>query len=108
MDMFKQVLAKNITTGNLDSDKIITKNNTKVTFTKDGMRVEANSVKFAGEVSSQECIVFTNSGQTYHFKNVTDFAPTTTGFSFTYMGVATGVTRKAVFDYTSVVGYALN
>lgn len=92
----------------LDSDEIITKNNTKVTFTKDGMHVEANSVKFDGEVSSQECIVFTNSGHTYHFKNVTDFVPTTTGFSFTYTGVATGVIREAVFDYTSVAGYALS
>ena len=37
-----------------------------------------------------ELIVFTNNGQTYHFFEVTDFKPTTTGFSFTYIGKATG------------------
>jgi hypothetical protein len=46
-------------------------------------------------------------GQTYHFFEVTDFKPTTTGFSFTYTGKATGVTRKAVFNNTSTAGYAL-
>lgn len=75
---------------------------------KDGFDIEAGSVMLDGKVSSQECIVFTNSGHTYHFKNVTDFVPTTTGFSFTYTGVATGVTRKANFEYTSVAGYALS
>lgn len=29
-----------------------------------------------------ELIVFTNNGQTYHFYDVTNFRPTTTGFSF--------------------------
>lgn len=54
-----------------------------------------------------ELIVFTNNGQTYFFKNVTDFKPTTTGFSFSYTGVATGVTRKAMFNNTCTAGYAL-
>lgn len=54
-----------------------------------------------------ELIVFTNNGQTYYFNEVTDFRPTTTGFSFTYTGKATGVTRKAVFNNTSTSGYAL-
>ena len=54
-----------------------------------------------------ELIVFTNNGQTYHFNGVGDFYPTTTGFKFTYAGVATGVTRQAVFNNTSVAGYAL-
>lgn len=55
----------------------------------------------------KELIVFTNNGQTYHFKGVEDFKPTTTGFKFTYKGVATGVKREAVFNNTSVAGYAL-
>ena len=54
-----------------------------------------------------ELIVFTNNGQSYHFYEVTDFKPITTGFSFTYIGKATGVTRKAVFNNTSTAGYAL-
>ena len=54
-----------------------------------------------------ELIVFTNNGQTYHFFEVTDFKPTTTGFSFTSTGKATGVTRKAVFNNTCTAGYAL-
>ena len=54
-----------------------------------------------------ELIVFTNNGQTYHFVEVEDFKPTTTGFSFTYTGKATGVTRKAVFNNASTAGYAL-
>lgn len=54
-----------------------------------------------------ELIVFTNNGQTYHFNGVTNFRPTTTGFAFTYLGKATGVTREAVFNNTSVSGYAL-
>lgn len=54
-----------------------------------------------------ELIVFTNNGQTYHFFEVEDFKPTTTGFSFTYTGKATGVTRKAVFNNVSTAGYAL-
>ncbi|QHJ80914.1 MAG: hypothetical protein [Caudoviricetes sp.] len=51
-------------------------------------------------------IVFTNNGQTYTFHQVTNFLPTTTGFKFDYTGVATGVTRTAVFNNTSVAGYA--
>jgi len=54
-----------------------------------------------------ELIVFTNNGQTYYFNNVTDFRPTTTGFSFNYTGKATGVKRSAVFNNTSTAGYAL-
>lgn len=55
----------------------------------------------------QELIVFTNNGQTYHFKGVVNFRPTTTGFSFTYTGMATDVTRQATFNNTSTAGYAL-
>lgn len=54
-----------------------------------------------------EIIVFTNNGQTYLFQKVSDFKPTTTGFSFTYVGVATGVKRTVVFNNTSTSGYAL-
>lgn len=54
-----------------------------------------------------ELIVFTNNGQTYHFHYVKDFKPTTTGFSFSYVGKATGVERNAVFNNTSTAGYAL-
>lgn len=54
-----------------------------------------------------ELIVFTNNGQTYHFNDVIDFRPTTTGFSFDYTGKATSVTRSAVFNNTSTAGYAL-
>ncbi|WP_125607279.1 hypothetical protein [Lapidilactobacillus bayanensis] len=54
-----------------------------------------------------ELIVFTNNGQTYHFNDVIDCRPTTTGFSFDYTGKATGVTRSAVFNNTSTAGYAL-
>jgi len=54
-----------------------------------------------------ELIVFTNNGQTYHFTEVTDFRPTTTGFSFEYVGKATGVKRSTVFNNTSTSGYAL-
>lgn len=62
---------------------------------------------FAQRRAEKGLIVFTNNGQTYHFFEVTDFKPTTTGFSFTYTGKATGVTRKAVFNNTSTAGYAL-
>ena len=55
----------------------------------------------------KELIVFTNNGQSYHFYDVTDFRPTTTGFSFNYTGKATGLTRQAVFNNTSTAGYAL-
>lgn len=54
-----------------------------------------------------ELIVFTNNGQTYHFKGVENFKPTTTGFSFDYVGVATGDKRSAMFNNTSTAGYAL-
>lgn len=54
-----------------------------------------------------EIIVFTNTGKTYNFKNVTNLIPTTQGFEFDYTGIATGVTRHTVFNYTSVVGYAI-
>ena len=54
-----------------------------------------------------EIIVFTNSGKTYSFKNVTNVIPTTQGFEFDYTGIATGVTRHTVFNYTSVAGYAI-
>lgn len=54
----------------------------------------------------KELIVFTNNGQTFHFMNVTKFRPTTTGFSFTYHGTATGIDREAVFNNTSVAGWA--
>ncbi|MCK8606157.1 hypothetical protein LNP18_08580 [Leuconostoc citreum] len=56
---------------------------------------------------SKELIVFTNHGQTYHFNNVTNFRPTTTGFSFKYHGKATGVDRDAMFNNTSAAGYAI-
>lgn len=52
-------------------------------------------------------IVFTNNGQTYHFNDVTEFKPTTTGFSFNYVGKATEVKRSAMFNNTSTSGYAL-
>ena len=55
----------------------------------------------------QELIVFTNNGQTYIFHNISNFRPTTTGFSFTYMGKATGVAREAMFNNTSTAGYAI-
>ena len=54
-----------------------------------------------------EIIVFTNTGRTYNFKNVTNLIPTTQGFEFDYTGIATGVTRHTVFNYTSVAGYAI-
>lgn len=57
-------------------------------------------------VPARELIVFTNNGQTYHFENVTNFRPTTTGFSFTYHGKATGIDRDAVFNNTSAAGWA--
>ena len=53
-----------------------------------------------------EIIVFTNTGKTYHFKNVENLTPTTQGFEFDYTGLATGVKRHAAFNYTSVAGYA--
>lgn len=55
-----------------------------------------------------ELIIFTNNGQTFMFKRVVYFKHTTTGFTFTYKGVSTGITRKATFNHTSVAGYALS
>lgn len=55
-----------------------------------------------------ELIIFTNNGQTFMFKQVVDFKYTTTGFTFSYTGNSTGVTRKATFNHTSVAGYALS
>ena len=55
-----------------------------------------------------ELIIFTNNGQTFMFKRVVDFKYTTTGFTFSYTGESTGVTRKATFNHTSVAGYALS
>lgn len=55
-----------------------------------------------------ELIIFTNNGQSFNFKQVTDFKYTTTGFTFSYIGDSTGVTRKATFNHTSVSGYALS
>ena len=54
-----------------------------------------------------ELIVFTNNGQTYHFEGVENFRPATTGFTFDYVGVATGVKRSAIFNNTATAGYAL-
>lgn len=51
--------------------------------------------------------IFTNNGQSFMFKHVTDFKYTTTGFEFSYTGEMTGVKRHAVFNNTSVAGYAL-
>ena len=61
-----------------------------------------------GIIIIMELIIFTNNGQTFMFKRVVDFKYTTTGFTFTYKGVSTGVTRKATFNHTSVAGYALS
>ena len=55
-----------------------------------------------------ELIIFTNNGQTFMFKRVVDFKHTATGFTFSYPGDSTGVTRKATFNHTSAVGYALS
>lgn len=54
-----------------------------------------------------EIIIFTNAGANYIFKDVEKFEYTTQGFKFEYTGVATGVTRKAEFSYTSVAGYSI-
>lgn len=62
---------------------------------------------FIKKVKILEVIVFTNTGKTYHFTNVTSLTPTTQGFEFEYTGEATGVTRHASFNYTSVSGYAI-
>lgn len=55
----------------------------------------------------KELIVYTVSGNTYDFKHVTNFKHTTTGFSFTHVGMSTGVTRTTNFDYKSTAGYSL-
>lgn len=69
--------------------------------------VVARDIKTAQQEDSTELIVFTNSGNTYSFKNVENLTPTTHGFEFDYTGVATGVKRKCGFNYTCVAGYAL-
>lgn len=56
----------------------------------------------------QELIVFTNTGNTYYFANVTDLKPTTNGFKFKYTGVASGKVRTATFDNTATSGYTLS
>lgn len=53
-----------------------------------------------------ELIVFTNTGQTYSFSDVTDFKFTTNGFSFNYFGKSTNTARHAAFNNTSTAGYA--
>jgi len=58
-------------------------------------------------MKEKELIVYTVSGNTYHFKHVKNLMPTTTGFSFSYTGVATGVTRQTNFDYKSTAGYSV-
>lgn len=58
-------------------------------------------------MKEKELIVYTVSGNTYVFKHVTNVLPTTTGFSFSYTGVATGITRQANFDYKSTAGYSV-
>lgn len=65
------------------------------------------TVKGTTEVSEKEIVVFTNNGQTYIFHNISNLRPTTTGFTFTYTGKATGVVRDAVFNNTSVAGWAV-
>ena len=57
--------------------------------------------------SDMTLTIFTNNGQSFMFKHVTDFKYTTTGFEFSYTGEMTGVERHAVFNNTSVAGYAL-
>lgn len=58
------------------------------------------------KIQNMELIVFTNNGQTFIFKQVSNFAHTSTGFTFEYTGESTGVTRKATFNNTSTAGYA--
>lgn len=57
--------------------------------------------------TAQELIVLTNNGQKFHFKDIKEFRPTTTGFEFTYVSRATHKIRKAVFNNTSVVGFTV-
>lgn len=54
-----------------------------------------------------ELIVFLNTGKTLHFRNVENLSPTTQGFSFDYVGKATGVRRHVEMNYISVAGYAV-
>lgn len=77
---------------------------------KTNILLEKKIKRLEGEIyimDKKELIVFTNNGQTYVFHGVTNFKPTTTGFSFTYTGKATGVTRSTTFNNTSTAGYAL-
>lgn len=55
-----------------------------------------------------ELIIFTNAGKTFTFSNISNFRHTTQGFKFDYVGVSTSKERTAEFNYTSVVGYAIN
>ena len=57
--------------------------------------------------TAQELIVLTNNGQRFRFKDIKEFRTTTTGFEFTYFGMKTHKTRKAVFNNTSVAGFTV-
>ena len=77
---------------------------------QDGIKIDAGAFGKDEKTPTPprvELIVFTNTGQTYFFDNVENFRPTTTGFSFDYVGKATGLRRHAVFNNTSTSGYAL-
>lgn len=54
-----------------------------------------------------ELIVFLITGKTLYFSDVENLTPTTQGFSFGYVGKATGVKRRVEMNYTSVAGYAV-
>lgn len=69
----------------------------------DGRKEEKMSDKL-----NRTLVIFTNNGQSFMFKHVTDFKYTTTGFEFSYAGEMTGVERHAVFNNTSIAGYALS
>ena len=58
-------------------------------------------------VVKKEVIVWTNTGASLIFKGVTMFKYTTQGFEFDYFGMSTGQHRHAVFNNTSVAGYAV-
>ena len=55
-----------------------------------------------------EVIVFTHSGHTYKFQNVTNFEYKTLGFAFDYTGVSTGLKRHTEFFTSAVAGYAIS
>lgn len=52
-------------------------------------------------------IIYTNTGNTYFFGNVTGFTKTATGFEFDYTGKASGKVSRAVFNSVSTAGYAM-